>query len=140
MSICGTCKAEGTRIRTIWSGDGAQRDECPSCTPESFEKFTAPSDKKIWMGYEAHPNEYEKCHDKDGVLYYRKPEYRAEQEQKLMEATEEEKELQRRAEEKKRKDRRTTPMDEAELAVATRRAEEIASFLLASAQQGSDVN
>ena len=136
MSVCMNCKAEGTRVRTIFAEDG-QRDECPSCAPANFEKFTAPSDKKIWMGYEAHPNEYVKAEDGG---FDRKPEYRAEQEQKLGEATEEEKELQRRAEEKKRKERRTTPMDEAELAAATRRAEEIASFLIASTEYGRNVN
>lgn len=137
MSLCSNCKQETTRLRTTWRKDGTPFDECPNCAPESFEKFTAPSDKKIWMGYEAHPNEYVKAADGG---YDRKPEYRAEQEQKLGQPTEEETELQRRAEEKKRRDRRTTPMDEAELSAATHRAEEIASFLLASAQQGRDVN
>jgi hypothetical protein len=129
MSVCGTCKAEGTRIRTIWAEDGTQRDECPSCAPANFEKFTVPSDKKIWMGYEAHPNEYVKADDGG---FDRKPEYRAEQEQKLAEATAEERETQRRAEEYKRATRRTDPMDAAEEAAALRRAEEIADWLVAA--------
>jgi hypothetical protein len=137
MSVCSNCKQETTRLRTTWKEDGTCFHQCPHCAPESFEKFTAPSDKKIWMGYEAHPNEYVKAEDGG---YDRKPEYRSEQEQKLGEPTEEEKELQRRAEEKKRNERRITPMNEAELAAATRRAEEIASFLIASAEQGRDVN
>lgn len=131
MTICANCGVEGTRIRTIWSEDG-QREECPNCAPESFEKFTVPSDKKIWPGWEAHPNEYEKRYDKDGVIYERKPEYRAEQEQRLREATEDERAAQERAIAKKRAERRTRPMDEIETAIAMRKAEEIAAWLIAS--------
>src|ERR1700680_4330124 len=98
MSVC-DCKHEGTRIRTIWNEDGERRTECPHCAPASFEKFTVPSDKKIWMGYEAHPNEYARAPDGG---YDRKPEYRAEFEQKMLEATEEELETQRRKEAHKR--------------------------------------
>jgi hypothetical protein len=92
------------------------------------------------MGWEAHPNEYEKKYDKDGLIYERKPEYRAEQEQRLMQATEEERLAQERATAKKRKERRTTPMDQVELAAALRKAEEIANWITVSAAQGRDVN
>ena|SRR5690348_7746101 len=129
MSVCSTCKSEGTRIRTIFSEDG-QRDACPHCSPESFEKFTAPSDKKIWMGYEAHPNEYEKRYDKDGVYYVHKPEYRAEQEQRLRQETDDERDARVRAEANKRANRRTNALDAIELAAALGRAEEIAAWLV----------
>jgi len=137
VSKCSNCGAETVRSRNIWDKDGNQREECVSCSPESFEKFTAPSDKKIWAGWEAHPEEYEKKYDKDGLIYERKPEYRAEQEQRLREATEEERLAQERAIAKKRKERRTEPMDEIEKAAALRKAEEIASWLIAS---GGSVN
>lgn len=88
-----------------------------------------PSDKKIWMGYEAHPNEYVKAEDGG---FDRKPEYRAEQEQKMAEATEEEREKQARAIAEKRKHRRTLPMDAAELAQAMHKAEELADWLYKS--------
>jgi len=140
MSVCGTCKTETTRIRTTFSEDGAQHDECPHCAPDSFEKFTAPSDKKIWMGYEAHPEQYEKKYDKDGVIYERKPEFRAEQEEKLQQATEEELTAQQKAEQDKRNNRRTLPMDAGEYAQALHRAEEIARWITTSAAQGTDVN
>ncbi len=140
MSICGHCGAESTRIKTHFCEDGSRYDECPQCNPSDFEKVTDPSDKKIWMGYEAHPNEYEKQYDKDGVIYMRKPEYRAEQEQRLMEQTEEELEAQKLAVAKKRATRRTTPMTEAEQIAAVRKASEIASWIVASAQDGRDVN
>jgi hypothetical protein len=141
MAICSNCKTEGPRVRSRWTEKNVQLpDECPNCAPESFGKVTDPSDKKPWMGWEAHPNEYEKKYDKDGLIYERKPEYRAEQEQRLMQATEEERLAQERAVEKKRKERRTTPMDSAELAAALRRAEEVASFIIVAAAQGRDVN
>lgn len=134
MSICGTCKSETSRIRSRWNEDGQLPDECPNCSPGSFEKFTVPSDKKIWMGYEAHPNEYVKAEDGG---YDRKPEYRAEQEAHLAEATAEEQEKQRRAEAEKRATRRTMPMDSVEYAAAMRKAEEIAHWMM---QSGGEVN
>jgi hypothetical protein len=137
MAVCGNCKSTTTRVRTHWTEDGTQFDECPQCAPKSFEKFTNPSDKKIWMGYEAHPNEYIKSPDGG---YDRKPEYRAEQEQRLAKATEEEQEKQMRIEAKKRSERRTTPMDSVELAHAMRRAEEIANLIQAAAAEREDVN
>ena len=97
-------------------------DECPSCAPQAFEKFTAPSDKKIWMGYEAHPNEY--VHSEDGG-FDRKPEYRAEQEARLSAETEDEKAMRLKAEDDKRATRRTKPMDALEIAAALRWAEEM---------------
>jgi hypothetical protein len=138
MTICSNCKAESTRIRTHWAEDGTKFDECPICAPSSFERFTDPSDKKIWMGYEAHPNEYEMQYDKDGVIMMRKPEYQAEQEEQLMQETEEEKEAQARAVAKKRAERRTEPMNAVEESYAIRRAEEVAGWVNAAA--GKDVN
>jgi hypothetical protein len=129
MAIC-ACGAEGTRIRSRWNGKGERLpDECPKCHPESFEKFTAPSDKKIWMGYEAHPNEYVKSADGG---YDRKPEYRAEQEQRLRSETEDERTARLAAEEKKRSERRKEPMDSVELAQAIR----IASMYADALQEG----
>lgn len=140
MSICGNCGVESTRIKTHFCEDGSQYDECPQCNHSAFEKMTDPSDKKIWMGYEAHPNEYEKQYDKDGLIFMRKPEYRAEQEQRLMQQTEEERERQARAIAKKRATRRTEPMTESETLAAVRKASEIASWLVLSASEGRDVN
>lgn len=101
-------------------------DECPSCAPQSFEKFTAPSDKKIWMGYEAHPNEYVKAEDGG---FDRKPEYRAEQEQKLALPATEDAEAQAMAECRKRAERRTQGMDTVELAAALNKARIIAEAI-----------
>jgi hypothetical protein len=84
------------------------------------------------MGYEAHPNEYVRAEDGG---FDRKPEYRAEQEEKLAQETAEERDDRIKAEDNKRKTRRTIPMDEAELSGALRKAEEIVSWMT-----GTNVN
>ena len=122
MAICSGCGSDTSRVRFRWNDDGQLPDICPHCSPESFEKFTAPSDKKIWMGYEAHPNEYVKAEDGG---YDRKPEYRAEQEAKLSQETEDERTMRLEAEAKKRVTRRTRPMDEIEVQHALKRVAEI---------------
>lgn len=128
MAVCGNCGAHSPRVRSRWNDKGVQMaDECPSCAPASFEgKFTAPSDRKIWMGYEAHPNEYERAADGG---YDRKPEYRAEQEQRLSAETEEERDNRERAEAHKRATRRTDPMTESELFSAIAKARDIADAM-----------
>lgn len=84
MAICSNCGAETKRVRSRWSPQGIQLpDECPQCAPQSFGKFTTPFDKQPHMGWEAHPNEYERRYDGEGAYYLRKPEYRAEQEERL---------------------------------------------------------
>ena len=126
VAVCTNCNAETTRSRVIWSEDGQKREECPNCAPASFEKFTAPSDKKIWMGYEAHPNEYVKAPDGG---FDRKPEYRHEQEDKLKAETEEEKTLRLKAEANKRANRRMEPMTPEEYHAALRKAEELVYWM-----------
>lgn len=129
MAVCGNCGAQSARIRSRWNDKGLQlADECPSCAPGQFEKFTAPSDKKIWMGYEAHPNEY--VQSADGG-YDRKPEYRAEQEQRLTAETEDERAMRSRAEQHKRATRRTAPMTPDELLQAVAKAADIAEAMRA---------
>jgi hypothetical protein len=137
MAVCGNCGATSSRIRSRWSKEGVKfPDECPSCAPEAFDgKFTAPSDKKIWMGYEAHPNEYVKAEDGG---YDRKLEYRAEQEARIAAPTAEEIEIQRRAEAKKRAERRTEPMTHAEMVAAMAKASIIADWVAKSAEKGID--
>lgn len=140
MAKCNNCGAEGTRVRSRWNEKGNQLpDECPQCAPGNFEKFTAPSDKKIWMGYEANPNEYEKRYDADGVFYIRKLEYRAEQEARLSQGASDELEAQERAEAKKRAERRTEPMTESEKLAAIAKARMIADALQSAAQHGTDL-
>ena len=135
MAICANCGTQGTRIRSRWNDKNVQLpDECPHCAPQSFDKFTAPSDKKIWMGYEAHPNEYIKAADGG---FDRKPEYRAEQESSLCQSTPEEIEAEQRAIALKRATRRTAPMDAAEYAQALAKAEQIATAIIESANRGN---
>lgn len=138
MATCRNCGQESLRIKTTWHEYGEPTDECSACCPQSFDsKVTDPSDKKIWMGYEAHPNEYVKAEDGG---YDRKPEYRAEQEERLRNETEEERTNRLAAEARKRRTRRTVPLNGVELAQALRKAEKVASFIVAAAEQGRDVN
>src|SRR5437016_12959159 len=124
MAKCGNCGQESSRVISRWSERGVRLpDECSHCCPqETHGKFTAPSDQKIWMGYEAHPGEYEKRYDEDGGFYIRKPEYRAEQEDKLKLPATDEQELQRIREENKRQTRRTDPLTTLELSHAIDKA------------------
>lgn len=137
MARCGNCGAESARVRSRWTDKGAQLpDQCPQCSPGDMEgKVTDPSDKKIWMGYEAHPNEYEKRYDDDGVFYIRKHEYRAEQEDQLRKQATDEIERQERAENKKRLERRTEPMSASEHIEAMAKARMIADAMQEAAQQ-----
>jgi len=123
MAICGTCGAETTRLRTIVR-DGGNQDECPQCCPQSFAKATDPSDKKIWIGPEYAPNDYEKRYDSEGVYYVPKPEVTAARERRLLVNTEEE-EAYARALEKKRLEGRKHPMTPLELEQALKRADEL---------------
>ena len=133
MAVCGNCGSESARVRSRWGEKGVQlADECPSCAPAQFEKFTAPSDKKIWMGYEAHPNEY--VQSADGG-FDRKPEYRAEQEQRLTQETEDERIARERAEANKRATRRTDPMTPDETLQAIRKANLYAAMMQEQAEQ-----
>lgn len=141
MAKCSSCGNESARVRSRWDEKGTQLpDECPSCSPGSFDAFQVPSDKKIWMGWEAHPNEYRKIYPEDGgVAYVRKRAYRAEQEAKLALPATDEREATNAAQEKKRASRRTQQMDASEHLAAVSMAREIAEFIEQSAAQGTDV-
>lgn len=119
MATCGNCGAEGTRVRSRWEGANQLPDECPACAPQSFEKLSDPSDKKIWIGPEYDPNAYEKRYDVDGVYYVPKPEHTHELEQKMCGvnsvAAQEERAAIAEAEARKRATRRTKPLTQSEL-------------------------
>jgi len=91
------------------------------------------------MGYEAHPNEYEKRYDQEGVIHVRKQEYRAEQEARLALPATDEQEQQAKAEEEKRRHRRKEDMTPAEQLYALAKAREIAEWIEESALTGKDV-
>lgn len=122
MALCGNCGREEFRIRSVFTESGEARDECPSCCPQSFDKRTDPSDKKIWIGPEYAPNDYEKRYDKDGVYYMPKPEVTAERERNLFVNTEE-KEQYARAVEKKRIEGRKHSLTPEEIQEAIKRAD-----------------
>jgi hypothetical protein len=64
---CGavTSKARKPRADGKW--------ECPECEPDSFpqEKFTMPSDKKVYQGYQVAPERYKKTEGPQGQTVYR---------------------------------------------------------------------
>lgn len=123
MPLCRNCNTDSPFARTIFGETPAgDRDECPNCTPQSFDKFAAPSDKKIWIGPEYAPNDYEKRYDSEGVYYMPKPEVTAEREKNLFVDTEE-KQKYERAVEKKRREGRKDPLTPEEVAEAIKRAE-----------------
>lgn len=119
MALCGNCGAAGNRIRSRWEKDVQLPDECPACAPQSFEKQTDPSDKKIWIGPEVRPNDYVKTYDQDGLIYMPKPEVTAELEQQACGlksvASQEEREATEKAKAEKRNTRRTHPMTASEI-------------------------
>ena len=127
MAICGNCGAHGSRIRSRWEKDVQLPDECPNCAPQSFEKQSDPSDKKLWIGPEVRPNDYEKRYDLDGVYYMPKPEATAELEQqacgKNSVIAQEEREAQEKAAAQKRQTRRTRPMTPGEFQTAMERVD-----------------
>lgn len=119
MAICGNCGAVEIRVRSRWENDAQLPDECPTCAPQSFEKQTDPSDKKLWIGPEVRPNDYVKQYDSEGLIYMPKPEITAELEQQACGIksvrSQEEKEAQERALAEKRNTRRTRPMTSSEV-------------------------
>lgn len=126
MAVCETCGNETARVRTSWTKEGVRlADECPSCAPQTFEKQTDPSNKKIWIGPEYAPNDYERV---NGELRM-KPEAVADLEasavgRKSVAYTEEQEAIER-AKEQKRASRRTAPLDSIEQILALKRIDEI---------------
>lgn len=126
MSLC-ACGAESKKIRQFWDRGKLTREECPACAPQSFEKQTDPSAKKIWIGPEFAPNDYIKREDPDGGYRYDlKPEAARELELQhtvnSQRATDE-REARERAMAAKRSTRRTNPMTSEEIEQAIRFAD-----------------
>jgi hypothetical protein len=72
MSTCKGCGAE--TLRTVTTFDvGVRKEVCPQCDPNQFDSpVTDPSDKKIYVGWEAMPEKYRiengVAHAKDELL------------------------------------------------------------------------
>ncbi len=61
MAICRGCGADVLRTCARYGPSMELLSEiCPQCAPDQFcgVKVTAPSDKKIWDGYEVEPDRY----------------------------------------------------------------------------------
>lgn len=122
MAVCGTCKSETPRVRTLFTDRGGiplkvPVDECPHCAPDGFgERFTMPSDKRLAMGWEAYPKDYEKRENpQGGYLYAEKEEATADLEARLSARPPEEIEAYNKALERRRAYGRKKPMTAVEI-------------------------
>lgn len=118
MAVCGSCGAEGTRIRTTFEIEGRQlpepKDECPSCKPEEFkEKFQF--GQLFAYAHDAYPEKYKKTTRADGqVVYEAKDEANADFQSRLERRPSDEVQREARAKVAKASNRRTQPLSEAE--------------------------
>lgn len=118
MAICSNCGQESKSIISRWRGSVQLPDKCKYCSPEDFGPVKAPSEKKIWVGPEFAPNDYE-WRNGEKVM---KPEAVAELESKAcgMQSVALQEELQaiEQAEAHKRATRRTKPLTPDEISKA----------------------
>ncbi len=126
MAVCDNCGASNSRVRTTFLEGGGKRDECPHCAPQSFEKVSDPSTKKIWIGPEYRPNAYEKRYDEHGDVYYQaKPEFTADEEARISAGATDEREAREREIAKRRAQRNMKPLKGIELEQAIKRAQAV---------------
>lgn len=110
MSICRGCGAKALRTCATYGPKMEFVSEvCTSCKPEQFQgiKVTAPSDKKLWSGFEVEPERYY-SRDSENVVRA-KDELRQDIWDEFSRDPEEE------ARQLKRRTRRTEPMSAAEI-------------------------
>lgn len=123
MAICGNCGAEGARVRSRWLEGKQLPDECPQCSPGSFERFKSVRDGQISMGWEYMPSKYRKTDNG----YVPTDELIADTEAELSKACPEDEQAYQNAVEEKRAKRRTKPMTETEKEIAIARWSNIES-------------
>lgn len=113
MAICNTCGTETTRVRSAWKGDVQLPDECPSCAPQSFDKFKSVRDGQITLGHEYMPTMYKKT----DAGYVAKDELTADTEAEIVRSITHSPEqiAYEAAAEKKRHNRRTKPLNQSEI-------------------------
>jgi len=122
IAICNNCGAEVSRVRTRYAVNGAQMpDECPVCSPETFERFKSVRDGQISMGWEYNHTMYKKTDNG----YIAKDELIADTEAQVMKPDTEAEENYQRSLAKKRANRRTKPMTQAEIERALKVADTI---------------
>ena len=127
MATCTNCGADSPRVRSRWIKSERMPDECPMCSPQSFEAVHDPSSQKIWIGPEFAPNDYIKREDSLGTRFDLKPEAARElelnQTVNSRRAIEEREAMAKKAADK-RLTRRTKALDPLEIAQAIRFADE----------------
>lgn len=103
MAICNSCGSEGARVRTTFIGKEC-KDECPQCSPQSFDKFKSVRDGRLAMGWEYMPKMYR--HVEDG--YVATDELLADTQAQVEKQPEDEKIAYEKAVAKKRQNRKTS--------------------------------
>jgi hypothetical protein len=133
MAICGNCGAQSTRLRCRWSANGVQLpDECPHCTPQSFDKFKSVRDGQIAMAWEYDHKSYQ---FKDGVPILT-DEARQDLEDAATKRSDDEIKAYEMAVERKRQERRTKAMSESE----AKRLEEVIRKRFDESRESQRVN
>lgn len=67
MAICRGCGAEALRTSATYRNGELVSEVCSSCRPDRFgEPVTDPSDKRIYVGWEAMPQHYRLTDNPDG--------------------------------------------------------------------------
>lgn len=118
MAICGSCGAEGTRIRTTFTFEGrpldTPKDQCPNCKPEEFkEKFQF--GQLFAYAHDAYPERYKKTTRPDGqVVFVAKDEANADFQARLEAGSTEEREKEKQAKAAKAASKRTQALSEDE--------------------------
>ena len=117
MAICGGCNQESLRVRADYIGSDLVREYCIKCKPKEFaeQPVTDPSDKKIYVGWEAMPEKYR---IEDGVAHAK--DELMQDTADLMNKTDEQVAI-----EHKRRTRRTEPMSPVEIKEAERWGREV---------------
>jgi hypothetical protein len=112
VAICRNCNASAAKVITTFTSGGIPlkdpRDRCEHCDDSLKVKATAPSDKKLYMGWEVEPNRYKK---RDDGSFEASDEKLADQHDFVANAAAKaEDEAHERAKAQKRATRRTTPL------------------------------
>jgi hypothetical protein len=68
MASCRGCGVEARRTITSFEGGEVKGEACPECRPDLFpdDPFLMPSDRKLYMGWEAYPEHYKMKDNPEG--------------------------------------------------------------------------
>ena len=116
MAICGNCGHDTPRVRSKWKEGIQLPDECPHCSPDSFEAIKSVRDGQISMGWEYMPTMYKKT----DAGYVPKDELLADTEAQVCKKSDEDIAAEQAIEDKRRT-RRTMPLSPSEIEILLNR-------------------